>query len=118
MVADWRQARGSRRELLERLARVPGVYVPSLFRVHYGADRTVAAIEPLLPGYEKVTRRIVADQNGTEPGHDAPLFQGGHSHGQLGLDVGRHLLAVDALRAHSLLPPQPTGLSGRSAGCR
>ncbi len=61
VVAEWRQARGSRRELLERLARVRGVYVPSLFRVHYGADRTVAAIEPLLAGYEKVTRRIVAD---------------------------------------------------------
>ena len=72
----------------------------------------------MFAGDIELTARVVADQNGTEPGHDAPLFQGGHSHGQLGLDVGRHLLAVDALRAHSLLPPQPTGLSGRSAGCR
>ena len=38
--------------LLWHLAEIPGVYVPSLFRPRYGADRTLAALEPLKPGYE------------------------------------------------------------------
>jgi radical SAM family uncharacterized protein/radical SAM-linked protein len=63
-----RQARGergeSRAELLRRLARIPGVYVPSLFAPRYDpAARILTAMEPLLPGYERVERRLVADLN-------------------------------------------------------
>ncbi|MBI5546726.1 MAG: TIGR03960 family B12-binding radical SAM protein [Deltaproteobacteria bacterium] len=60
-VAQWKEARGARAELLEQIARIPGVYVPSFFQVRYAADRTLAAIEPLKPGYERATRRVVAD---------------------------------------------------------
>jgi radical SAM family uncharacterized protein/radical SAM-linked protein len=65
-VADsgFRRGGATRRQLLERLARIPGVYVPSFFRPVYDpVSRTVAAIEPLLPGYEKVERRVMPDLN-------------------------------------------------------
>ncbi|HUK66936.1 MAG TPA: TIGR03936 family radical SAM-associated protein, partial [Anaeromyxobacteraceae bacterium] len=46
------------------LARVPGVYVPSLFTPRYGrTTRLLEALEPLLPGYEKVERRVMPDLN-------------------------------------------------------
>jgi radical SAM family uncharacterized protein len=47
LLREWKsQGRGPRRELLRRLARVPGVYVPSLYDVHYHADGTVRRIAP------------------------------------------------------------------------
>ena len=61
VVASWKQGRGSRAELLDRLSRVPGVYVPSFFEPRYGPDGRLVAIEPLKPGNGRVTRRIVAD---------------------------------------------------------
>jgi radical SAM-linked protein len=62
-VLEWKRSRGSREDLLWHLAEIPGVYVPSLFRVRYGADRAIAAIEPLKPGYETVVRRVIPDLN-------------------------------------------------------
>ena len=62
VVTSWKASGASRAELLLRLARVEGVYVPSLFAPRYDpATRALAALEPLLPGYEKVTRRIMPD---------------------------------------------------------
>ncbi len=62
--SGFRRGGASRGELLRRLARVPGVYVPSLFAPRW--DRTtgaLAAMEPLLPGYATVERRVVPDLN-------------------------------------------------------
>ncbi|HUL58883.1 MAG TPA: TIGR03960 family B12-binding radical SAM protein [Anaeromyxobacteraceae bacterium] len=62
--SGFRRGGAGRRELLVRLARIPGVYVPSLFRPRYDpATRQLAAIEPLLAGYEKVERRVMPDLN-------------------------------------------------------
>ena len=62
VVAEWKLAgRSSREALLERLAQVPGVYVPALYEVTYDGPRIVA-IEPksaLVP--EVVHKRAVAD---------------------------------------------------------
>ncbi|MFL5452230.1 MAG: hypothetical protein ACJ78V_10020 [Myxococcales bacterium] len=63
VVADWKKSGGPRDDLLWHLAEIPGVYVPSLFRFRYGEDRTIAAIEPLKPGYETVVRRTIPDLN-------------------------------------------------------
>jgi radical SAM family uncharacterized protein len=42
-----KETRGrSRREVLERLAAVPGVYVPGLYDVSYGEDGAIAAVTP------------------------------------------------------------------------
>ncbi len=63
VVADWKVSGESRRDLLWRLSDLDGVYVPSLFRPRYAPDRTLAALEPLKPGYERITRRVVPDLN-------------------------------------------------------
>src|SRR5512137_2876834 len=66
--SGFRRGGATRRELLERLARIPGVYVPSFFRPRYDpVTRALAAIEPLLPGYERATRRVVADLDTLPP---------------------------------------------------
>src|SRR6266550_1876570 len=62
-VAAWKRTTAPRADLLWLLAEIPGVYVPSLFRVHYNADRTLKAYEPLKPGYESIVRRVIPDLN-------------------------------------------------------
>lgn len=64
--AAWRQGGGGRvagrLELLEALARVPGVYVPAFYDVSYSDDGTVAAVRPNRPAApEKVVKRVLAD---------------------------------------------------------
>jgi len=60
-VAAWRQAGGSRRELLAALAQIPGVYVPSFFEARYEAGGELAELIRLRPGYDAVERRVIAD---------------------------------------------------------
>jgi radical SAM family uncharacterized protein/radical SAM-linked protein len=62
-VAAWKRSGAPREDLLWQLAEIPGVYVPSLFRVHYAADGTIARYEPLKPGYDSVVRRVIPDLN-------------------------------------------------------
>jgi len=49
--------------LLERLARIEGVYIPSFFKLDYRADGRIRDILPLRSGYPQVTRRVLADLN-------------------------------------------------------
>jgi len=61
-VARWREARGTRAELLDALSRIPGVYVPALFAPRWDPEtRLLREMEPLRPGYEAVTRRVMPD---------------------------------------------------------
>jgi radical SAM family uncharacterized protein len=51
-----------RQEKLLRLARIEGIYVPSLYEVSYNSDGTLAAMEPLYPEVpRRVRKAIVAD---------------------------------------------------------
>ena len=63
-----------------------------------------------------VRARVVADQHGAEPGHDAALAQLGHPLGELGLDRLQRGGAVELLCGHGVI--LALSLSGRSAGCR
>jgi radical SAM family uncharacterized protein/radical SAM-linked protein len=58
---DWRKGNGTREALLERLATIDGVYVPSLFEIGYDSSGRVESITPLEKGYETVKRRFVSD---------------------------------------------------------
>jgi radical SAM family uncharacterized protein len=64
VVLDWKRSarpEGSRRQVLRALARVPGVYVPSLYEVAYQGERVVA-VTPLYPDVpEVVEKRTIAD---------------------------------------------------------
>lgn len=58
---EWKRSQGSKAELLDRLAGIDGVYVPSHFSVSYRVDGTIEAVVPLKAGRERVRRRIAAD---------------------------------------------------------
>jgi radical SAM family uncharacterized protein len=61
VLRRWKKERGgTRRELLRRLARVPGVYVPSLYAPEYNDDGTIRRIAPTdAAAPERVTKRFV-----------------------------------------------------------
>ena len=72
VVLEWKRSSGSRQDLLWLLAEIPGVYVPSLFKVHYRIDKTIDKYEPLKPGYETIVRRVIPDLN-LVPQTDKPI---------------------------------------------
>src|SRR5450631_3254470 len=61
VVAAARRDRRRRTDLLRDLATIPGVYVPSLYEVHYDGP-AVAAVEPRYPDVPaRVEKRTIAD---------------------------------------------------------
>ncbi|MFZ5650731.1 MAG: TIGR03960 family B12-binding radical SAM protein [Bacillota bacterium] len=63
IVEVYKACRGSGRErLLQELAGVRGVYVPSFYRVTYGPDGSILSVEPRVAGVPaKITKRAVSD---------------------------------------------------------
>ena len=61
LLHQAKQEGWTKRDFLIRAARVPGVYVPSLYDVQYKSDGTLDSITPLEGAPEKVTKRIVLD---------------------------------------------------------
>ena len=53
----------SRREFLCRAAKIPGIYVPSLYEVEYHEDGTVKEMRPLGGAPQKVQRQLVKDMD-------------------------------------------------------
>jgi len=62
-VREAKKHRATKRETLQVLSRIRGVYVPGFFRARYRPDGTIQEMEPLLPGYTRVTKAIVPDLN-------------------------------------------------------
>ncbi|MFQ5585896.1 MAG: TIGR03960 family B12-binding radical SAM protein, partial [Thermodesulfobacteriota bacterium] len=89
IVMETKERSTSRKELLRRLARVEGIYIPSLFDVSYNDDGTVKRITPLEDGYERVRRRIVTDLNTVPPTTRpvVPFMQAVHD--RLGIEIAR-----------------------------
>ncbi len=88
-VSAWKEARGTKRELLARLSRIRGLYVPALFEPRYGADGGLAELVPLLPGYEWVERRVVADLDAA-PAPERPLVPSAQIiHNRLRVELAR-----------------------------
>ena len=57
---DRAKAEGwSKKQFLQEVSKIPGVYVPSFYRHEYNDDGTLAAIIPLNGAPEKITKRIV-----------------------------------------------------------
>ncbi len=67
-----REAGESRTALLQRLSRIEGVYVPSLFAVGYEKDGRIDAIRPSREDYTRVRRRFLNDLE-TAPYPIAPI---------------------------------------------
>jgi radical SAM family uncharacterized protein len=59
-VREWKSGPRERPALLRSLARIWGVYVPSLYRVHYSVDGTLAGVDAVEPEASlPVVKRIV-----------------------------------------------------------
>lgn len=64
VIAAWKQSgrAGGRPNLLERLARLPGMYVPAFYQVEYADDGRCTGVRPIRPGVPAVVaKRVVAD---------------------------------------------------------
>jgi radical SAM family uncharacterized protein len=58
---NWKSSAGSRSQLLDDLAAIPGVYVPSLYSSEYKTDGTISKIIPLSDKASyPITKRIVS----------------------------------------------------------
>jgi len=63
-VREWKQAGGKGKlELLEELATIRGVYIPSFFSVRYNTQGIVERIEGLRPGCRRVEKAVIPDLN-------------------------------------------------------
>jgi len=60
-VRQAKQTGEGRPKLLERLARIEGVYIPSFFEPSYNPDGTIAGIEALAGGRSRVRRRFLSN---------------------------------------------------------
>ena len=55
----WKKSEQDKAALLNRLAEIPGIYVPSFFSVSYNEDGTIAGVQPLKKGYDHVEKRVI-----------------------------------------------------------
>lgn len=69
-IADYKKSTGwrnggrkpNRRDLLMHLAKIPGVYVPSLYEPNYGQDGQLLGVKPIYPELPvKIVKQVVAD---------------------------------------------------------
>jgi len=51
-----------KKQLLRRLAGIPGIYVPSLYKVEYQADGITKSITPVVPEAEPLIRRRIVEK--------------------------------------------------------
>lgn len=89
-VSDWKEVRGgSRIELLQILAGIKGVYVPSLYEVEYDSTGGFASIKPLGPeAPETVERRIVTELPPPVTAPVVPFVEVTHDRGAVEIQRG------------------------------
>lgn len=62
LYKKMKQEGASRKEFLHEAAKIPGIYVPSLYEVSYKEDGTIAGVEPVYEDVPRtVTKQIVTD---------------------------------------------------------
>ena len=59
---EWKEEGGTRKDYLKKIAKIEGVYVPSLYDVSYNEDGTIKSMTPnCSEAPEKVKKRIISD---------------------------------------------------------
>ena len=59
---EWKEEGGTRVDYLKKIAKIEGIYVPSLYDVTYNKDGTIKSMTPNCPeAPEKVKKRIISD---------------------------------------------------------
>ncbi len=89
LLIKAREEGAARGEVLDRLSRVEGVYVPSLFAPVYGGDGEFAGMRPLRPGYERVRRRVLADLESVPAPYPPLVPLSKIVHDRLGIEIAR-----------------------------
>ena len=80
----------SKVELLVELSRIKGLYIPSFFKPLYDKDGSFLGISPLMPGYEKVKKRICSDFSDKRYDIKNPLVPNIRIvHDRLGVEIAR-----------------------------
>lgn len=63
---EWKKSGAPRADFLRQAAKIPGIYVPSLYEVTYREDGTIASMEPTCPeAPKKVKKQMVLDVTNT-----------------------------------------------------
>ncbi len=62
LYQDCKKAGLSRKEFLKKAAAIPGIYVPSLYKVTYHEDQTIASFEPICEEAPKQVSKVVVEQ--------------------------------------------------------
>lgn len=74
LLLEWKRSGGRNKGLLlEQLARIEGVYIPSFFTPDYNDDGSIARIRPLKSDYRSVRRRFLTDLE-QAPFPDSPII--------------------------------------------
>ena len=69
-----KKAGGSRKDFLLATAKIPGIYVPSLYEVTYKEDGTIASFAPTADGVpEKVQKQLIIDMEKEYRAVEAPV---------------------------------------------
>jgi len=60
-ILQWKEVRSDKGLLLKELSKVPGVYIPTFFKVRYNPDNTIAETRPLAREVGRVKKRVIRD---------------------------------------------------------
>jgi len=95
LVRSFREWRGSarhprREEFLREIRKIPGIYIPSFFKVSYHSSGRIAANEPLFSDYTQVEKRLIMNLDEDSPIPDKPLVPLLNIvHNRLGVEIAR-----------------------------
>lgn len=91
IIKEWKkEGKKSKKDLLERLARVPGVYVPSFYDIEYNDDGTIKSIIPNNPNApQTIMKRIMKDFDKTPAPNTIIVPYGEVVHDRVMLEVMR-----------------------------
>jgi radical SAM family uncharacterized protein len=89
VLLEWKKGEGSRKQLLERVADVPGVYVPSFYEAKYGASGLFESLTPLVPQAKPAIRRRIVNSLGAPVVNPViPYVETVHDRGALEIQRG------------------------------
>ena len=81
--------KNDRSRLLQAAARIPGVYVPSLYEARYAVDGAFVALEPLADGVPSVVSRRIVSELPLPPTHPVlPFLEAVHDYGSIEIQRG------------------------------
>ncbi len=61
LLKECKKNGSTKREFLEKAAKIQGIYVPSLYDVDYNSDGTIKSVTPKNGAPAKITKRLVSD---------------------------------------------------------